>query len=193
MTSRHHVAKRRVGSNRAYGENVPRQPEAAMTSPSVSDRPLVAATAVVGVFWAFVVLGVGTVRSYDAWALHRSFMRSIGLPGANHWSGPGRGLLPVLSALDFLVLIPLTLLWIVLALVVFASGRRGPGRLHLAVVVVVVGLWILLSVARGAASPPSDPSRAVLFTPAIDFSMLVAADGLAALVASVWFWRRASR
>lgn len=67
------------------------------------------------------------------------------------------------------------------------------GRLYLAVVVVAVGAQILFSVAGAAASPPSDLFHPALFTPTMDFSMLLALDALIALVGSVWFWRRASR
>jgi hypothetical protein len=99
-----------------------------------------------------------------------------------------------MSALDFLVLLPLTLLWLVLTSVVSFSGRRShSGRLYLAAAVVAVGASIVLSVARAAAGPSSGLFQPALLTPTIDFSMLLALDGLLALVASVWFWRRASR
>ena len=172
------------------------QPEAPTTSPQGLGGLLVTATAGVGSMWSLVVLGVGTFRAYNAWALHQWLVRTAKAPapGITHWSGLGSHLLPIMSALDFLVLMPLTSLWLVLTIVVFFSGRRDHyGRLYLAVAVAAVVASILLSVARAAARLPTDLFQSALLTPTIDFSMLLALDGVLTLVASVWFWRRASR
>lgn len=176
--------------------DVTRQPDAATTRPLGSAGLLVTATAGVGVMWALLVLGVGTVRVYNAWALHQWLLGTVKLPvpGVTHWSGLGTGVLPIVSALDFLVFMPLTLLWLVLTVVVSLSSRGSrSGRLYLAVVVVAVGAWILFSVARAATRPLSDLVHPALFTPTMVFSTLLALDGLIALLASVSFWRRASR
>ncbi len=176
--------------------DVTRQREAPTTSPQGPGSLLMTATAGVGAIWALVVLGVGTVRAYNAWALHQWLVRTAKapVPGVTHWSGLGSGVLPIVSVFDFLVFMPLTSLWLVLAIVVCFSGPRDHlGRRYLAVAVAAVGASILLSVARAAARLPSDLFQPALLTPTMDFSMLLALDGVLTLVACVWFWRRASR
>lgn len=176
--------------------DVTRQPEAPATHPLASARLLVIATAGAGLTWALVVFSVGTMRAYNAWAVHQWTVRTMKVPGPDVTQPAvlGRGLLPLLSAFDFLVFMPLTALWLVLAIVVSVLGRQDrSSRLYLALVAVAVGAWILFAVAaRAAASQPSDPFRPAVFTPAMDFPMLLALDGLITFLGSVWLWRRTS-
>lgn len=177
--------------------DVTRQPGALTDRPLGSDRLLVALTAGVGVTWALLVLGDSAVRTYNAWVVHQWLVRTLNAPGPDvtHPSVLGSGELPVLSALVFLVFIPLTLLWLVLTLAVSLSGHPSrSNRIYLAVVVVAAGAQILFSVAAGAVAGRSpDPFHPALLTPTVDFSLLLTLDGLIALAGSVWFWNRGSR
>lgn len=163
----------------------------AAPAPALS-RGLARVTAAVGFVWALFAVGTGIFDVVNAWSEYDAIVAFS--HGQQGFAAPGADMLPTLSALTFLVWLPVTGMWLALSAALFLSGQRTARRLiYPAAVAAVVTAVVLFALGRSSSLPTQNPFHPHLLTARFGYSALTVLDGLVAIGLAVWlFWRTRS-